>query len=189
MRPRSSPDQTPPDDSVRRKLMIVDRWLNTTLRVLESSIINQQSNKQRFSLKAVPWRHNIFYCTQCHKKYPTHHKLFDTLHDSSKMAAERVAGRWMLARTARESRLSTGRRRRRLQGYYRLPPPPAGVMARQRGRKSHLLPVSGRVRWQGGRQIILLDALLARCRQRSPLRPTCHLSRPCAVRSFDCAGS
>jgi len=27
-------------------------------------------------------------CTQCHKKYPTHHKLFDTLHDFSKMAPE-----------------------------------------------------------------------------------------------------
>lgn len=24
------------------------------------------------------------YCSQCHKKYPTHHKLFDTLYDFSK---------------------------------------------------------------------------------------------------------
>jgi hypothetical protein len=29
-----------------------------------------------------------FYCTQCHKKYPTHHKLFDTLYDFSKIAPE-----------------------------------------------------------------------------------------------------
>ena len=29
-----------------------------------------------------------FYCTQCHKKSPTHHKLFDTLCDFSKMAPE-----------------------------------------------------------------------------------------------------
>ena len=29
-----------------------------------------------------------FYCTQCHKKYPTHHKLFDTLNDFSKMSPE-----------------------------------------------------------------------------------------------------
>jgi hypothetical protein len=29
-----------------------------------------------------------FYCTQCHKKHPTHHKLFDTLNDFTKMAPE-----------------------------------------------------------------------------------------------------
>ena len=29
-----------------------------------------------------------FYCTQCHKKYPTHQKLFDTLCDFSKMTPE-----------------------------------------------------------------------------------------------------
>jgi len=29
-----------------------------------------------------------FYCTQCHKKYPTHHKLFGTLYNFSKMAPE-----------------------------------------------------------------------------------------------------
>ncbi len=29
-----------------------------------------------------------FYCTQCHKKYPTHHKLFDTLYTFSKTAPE-----------------------------------------------------------------------------------------------------
>ena len=29
-----------------------------------------------------------FYCIQCHKKYPTHHKLFDTLYDFSKIASE-----------------------------------------------------------------------------------------------------
>ena len=29
-----------------------------------------------------------FYCTQCHKKYPTHQKLFDTLHDFSKVTPE-----------------------------------------------------------------------------------------------------
>jgi hypothetical protein len=29
-----------------------------------------------------------FSCTQCHKKYPTHQKLFDTLNDFSKMVPE-----------------------------------------------------------------------------------------------------
>ena len=29
-----------------------------------------------------------FYCTQCHKKNPTHHKLFDTLYNFSKAAPE-----------------------------------------------------------------------------------------------------
>ena len=29
-----------------------------------------------------------FYCIQCHKKYPTHNKLFDTLYNFSKMAPE-----------------------------------------------------------------------------------------------------
>jgi hypothetical protein len=29
-----------------------------------------------------------FFCLQCHKKYPSHHKLFDTLCDFSKMAPE-----------------------------------------------------------------------------------------------------
>lgn len=29
-----------------------------------------------------------FYCTQCHKKYPTHQKLFDALYDFSKIAPE-----------------------------------------------------------------------------------------------------
>jgi len=29
-----------------------------------------------------------FFCIQCHKKYPTHQKLFDTLYDFSKMAPE-----------------------------------------------------------------------------------------------------
>ncbi len=29
-----------------------------------------------------------FYCTQCHKKNPTHHKLFDTLYDFSNVAPE-----------------------------------------------------------------------------------------------------
>jgi hypothetical protein len=29
-----------------------------------------------------------FSCTQCHKKYPTHQKLFDTLYDFSKLAPE-----------------------------------------------------------------------------------------------------
>jgi hypothetical protein len=26
----------------------------------------------------------FFYCIQCHKKYPTHQKLFDTLYNFSK---------------------------------------------------------------------------------------------------------
>ena len=26
-----------------------------------------------------------FYCNQCHKKYPTHQKLFDTLYDSPEL--------------------------------------------------------------------------------------------------------
>ena len=30
----------------------------------------------------------FFYCTQCHKKYPTHHKLFDTLYAFTKSAPE-----------------------------------------------------------------------------------------------------
>lgn len=29
-----------------------------------------------------------FYCTQCHKKFPTHHKLFETLYDFSKTTPE-----------------------------------------------------------------------------------------------------
>ena len=29
-----------------------------------------------------------FYCTECHKKYPSHHKLFATLYDFSKIAPE-----------------------------------------------------------------------------------------------------
>jgi hypothetical protein len=29
-----------------------------------------------------------FFCTQCHKKYPTHQKLFGTLYDFQKMAPE-----------------------------------------------------------------------------------------------------
>lgn len=29
-----------------------------------------------------------FICAQCHKKYPTHQKLFDTLYDFSKMAPQ-----------------------------------------------------------------------------------------------------
>ena len=29
-----------------------------------------------------------FCCIQCHKKYPTHHKLFDTLYDFQKVAAD-----------------------------------------------------------------------------------------------------
>ena len=29
-----------------------------------------------------------FYCTECHKKYPTHHKLFDILYNFSKTAPE-----------------------------------------------------------------------------------------------------
>lgn len=29
-----------------------------------------------------------FYCTQCHKKYPTHHKLFDALYQFSKGSPE-----------------------------------------------------------------------------------------------------
>ena len=29
-----------------------------------------------------------YYYIQCHKKYPTHQKLFDTLNDFSKMAPE-----------------------------------------------------------------------------------------------------
>jgi len=29
-----------------------------------------------------------FFCIQCHKKYPTHQKLFDTLYDFSKMSPE-----------------------------------------------------------------------------------------------------
>ena len=32
-----------------------------------------------------------FYCPQCHNKYPTHQKLFDTLYDFSKMAPEDCA--------------------------------------------------------------------------------------------------
>ena len=37
-----------------------------------------------------------FYCTQCHKKHPTHHKLFDTLYDFpglSQNTARRVEAR------------------------------------------------------------------------------------------------
>jgi len=30
----------------------------------------------------------FFYCTQCHKKYPTHQKLFDTLYNFTKAAPE-----------------------------------------------------------------------------------------------------
>src|SRR6201984_2585929 len=30
----------------------------------------------------------FYYCIQCHKKYPTHQKLFDTLHNFSKTAPE-----------------------------------------------------------------------------------------------------
>jgi len=32
-----------------------------------------------------------FYCTQCHEKYPTHQKLFDTLNNFSKSAPESCA--------------------------------------------------------------------------------------------------
>jgi hypothetical protein len=32
-----------------------------------------------------------FSCIQCHKKYPTHQKLFDTLYDFSKIAPEECA--------------------------------------------------------------------------------------------------
>ena len=32
-----------------------------------------------------------FYCTQCHKKYPTHQKLFDTLYEFSRVAPENCA--------------------------------------------------------------------------------------------------
>ena len=35
-----------------------------------------------------PVASQYFSCIQCHKKYPTHHKLFDTLYDFSKMAPE-----------------------------------------------------------------------------------------------------
>jgi hypothetical protein len=30
----------------------------------------------------------LFYCIQCHEKYPTHQKLFDTLYNFSKTASE-----------------------------------------------------------------------------------------------------
>jgi hypothetical protein len=30
----------------------------------------------------------FFYCTECHKKYPTHQKLFDTLYNFTKAAPE-----------------------------------------------------------------------------------------------------
>ncbi|HXJ89980.1 MAG TPA: hypothetical protein VMS18_24425 [Candidatus Binatia bacterium] len=30
----------------------------------------------------------FYYCTECHKKHPTHQKLFDTLHDFTKLAPE-----------------------------------------------------------------------------------------------------
>ena len=30
----------------------------------------------------------FFYCTQCHKKYPTHQKLFDTLYNFTKAAPD-----------------------------------------------------------------------------------------------------
>lgn len=30
----------------------------------------------------------FFYCSQCHKRYPTHHKLFDTLYNFTKAAPE-----------------------------------------------------------------------------------------------------
>ena len=33
----------------------------------------------------------FFYCVQCHKKYSTHQKLFETLYDFSKMAPEDCA--------------------------------------------------------------------------------------------------
>ena len=29
-----------------------------------------------------------FYCSQCHKKYPTHHKLFETLYNFTKISPE-----------------------------------------------------------------------------------------------------
>src|SRR5438445_12738282 len=41
------------------------------------------SRKGRFTVAA-----QYFYCTQCHKKNPTHHKLFDTLYDFSNVAPE-----------------------------------------------------------------------------------------------------
>lgn len=36
----------------------------------------------------VPMATQHFFCTQCHTKYPTHQKLFDTLYDFSKVAPE-----------------------------------------------------------------------------------------------------
>ena len=30
----------------------------------------------------------FFYCTECHKRYPTHQKLFDTLYNFTKAAPE-----------------------------------------------------------------------------------------------------
>ena len=34
----------------------------------------------------------FFYCIQCHKKYPTHQKLFDALYNFSKTAPEACPG-------------------------------------------------------------------------------------------------
>ena len=34
----------------------------------------------------------FFYCTECHKKYPTHQKLFDTLYNFTKAAPECCPG-------------------------------------------------------------------------------------------------
>jgi len=34
----------------------------------------------------------FFYCTQCHKKSPTHQKLFETLYNFSKMSPEQCPG-------------------------------------------------------------------------------------------------
>jgi hypothetical protein len=51
----------------------------------QSRISNQQCPFER---KVPAWLHNFFGCTQCHKKYPAHHKLFDTLPDFSKMAPD-----------------------------------------------------------------------------------------------------
>ncbi len=128
----------------------------------------------------------FFYCIQCHKKYPTHQKLFDALYNFSKTAPEACPGCGRHPRPTRQSRLSARRRGQRLQSSLGTPARQTGILARRRGGRSYVLSLPRCPRNQR-RQTVLLDAVLACDGKRGALRTTCCLPGEAPVREPDAA--
>jgi hypothetical protein len=128
----------------------------------------------------------FFYCIQCHKKYPTHQKLFDTLHNFSRTAPDECPS----CGGARDLHVSLDFQLGAGDSDYKvisalLPGRLESWMGEAGG--SNLLSFPGR---PGNRkQTVLLDAVLARHGQRSPLRSARRLPGTKAVRKPDGAGA